>query len=385
MDLTNIVPGRDLDHVHGNEYAGFDADKIREVSFAKLAAYVGKGEVIGRDVARQVMAEADRRRDRYVPARAIRIDARDKRLTFGLELADRREEGAPIVQHALDQVAERVGMNSRYLHDLQARGEPWAAELAARNLNTLLDRVPDDGEKFLVRQVDQTVRGVLSSAFKRIDGRPTLVAMLDEGAKVGAKLVGGTYTDAKVAFKMVAAKPVEVFPNEWMVFGIDFRTGDYGGTAAEFMAFLLRLRCLNGAVSVRELRKIHVGKRFDGDEAASERTLKLGAMEMASWARDQVRALLSPAAEENLVKQIRRANAVEVSAERIEGFLKTRVNKTEAKQIVEKFSSADVVELPPGQTAWRFSNALSWLARDTEDGARKLELEALAGEAMAIG
>jgi len=47
--------------------------------------------------------------------------------------------------------------------------------------------------------------------------------------------------------------------------------------------------------------------------------------------------------------------------------------------VKDVFSSADVEKLPPGQTSWRFSNAVSWLANEVEDEHRKLELQELAG------
>jgi hypothetical protein len=82
------------------------------------------------------------------------------------------------------------------------------------------------------------------------------------------------------------------------------------------------------------------------------------------------------------VRQIREANGQAVGSDAIEGFLRTRTNKGEAQAITEKFASADIVELPPGQTAWRLSNAISWLAKQTENNRRRMELERVAGEAL---
>jgi hypothetical protein len=167
-----------------------------------------------------------------------------------------------------------------------------------------------------------------------------------------------------------------------MVFGVNYANSDYGDGASEFSSFLLRLACLNGAVAARELRRVHLGRRFSADDAASERTLRLDALTQASLARDQVRALLTDGATENLVSQIRQAHNSAMQPKAIEGFLRSRTSRTEAAAVVEKFDSADVVELPPGQTAWRLSNAISWLAKNTEDDRRRMELERIAGEAI---
>jgi len=40
----------------------------------------------------------------------------------------------------------------------------------------------------------------------------------------------------------------------------------------------------------------------------------------------------------------------------------------------------DVELLPAGNTSWRLSNAVSWLAGQVEDGERRLELEKVAGQ-----
>lgn len=376
--IAGIVPGRELDNVHGNEYSGFDAAKIKEVSFDKLNSYLGKQQDITQNVARRIMG--DNIRDRYVSTGAFRFGANKDAIQALIG-------GVPsgIVPHALDQVASRAGMNLRFLHDLSDKRSDWANTLAVHNLNEMVSHLPAD-ERFLVRDIRGDIRGVMSAAYKRIDSRPTLISLLEEGEKISAKLVGGIYTDTRVSLKMVVAQPIEVFPNEWMVFGLDYSNSDFGNGACEFSSFLLRLRCLNGCVSVRELRKIHIGRRYEGDLGdISDRTLKLDAAAQASLAKDQVRNLLSPAASKNLVDQIRAAAEATVTPARIEGFLAKRLSKPEIKAVTEKFASADVVELPAGQNAWRLSNALSWLARDMEATPRKMELERMAGEAVLLG
>lgn len=376
MEINEIRPGRDLDHVHG-EYASWSPEKVRETALARMQEYIDRGRTRAEHVVRSVMEQQPR--DRYVPVRALRFGHGEQALRAIVG------EDAPLAinQHALDQTAERAGLNLRFLHELQGRKEEWSNNLASLNLNQLLCHMPEK-DRFLVRQVGDTVRGVLSSAYKRIDSRPTVDALIGAAMDAKAAVVEGVYSETRVSLKIVRAAPIEVFSGEWMVFGLDYSNSDYGDGAAEFAAFLLRLRCLNGAVSVHEFRKVHVGRRFSGDDAASERTLRLDAAAQASLARDQVRALLSDAATDNLVGQIRSANASEVAPKQIEGFLKARLGKEESKLVQDKFASADIVELPPGQTAWRLSNALSWLARETEDGRRKMQLERTAGEAMAV-
>ncbi len=374
MSLDTIKPGRRLDHVH-SEYAALTPDEIRNRSLAKLQEYIDRGKSQAVKVVQSIMEEVPR--DRYVRPAAIQFSNQDTQLGVGIG------DDAPVQihQHALNQLAERVGFNTRYLHDLQKKGDVWAAQLAAQNFNALLAH-QDLKDRYLLRQVGSTIRGAMSDAYKCIDSRPVTEALITAASSAKAVVVDGIYTPTKVSLKVVRAKPVEVFPNEWMIFGLSFNNSDYGNGRNEMMAFLLRLACLNGAVDVTEFRKVHLGRRYDGEDGWSNRTMELDAKASASATQDQVRLLLSDAATDNLVKQVRDANERVAEPQKIESFLKTRLSKEETKQVVEKFSSPDIVELPAGQTNWRFSNALSWLAKNTEDGERRMKLEYLAGEVM---
>ena len=53
----------------------------------------------------------------------------------------------------------------------------------------------------------------------------------------------------------------------------------------------------------------------------------------------------------------------------------------DADRVLDLFEGNDVVNLPPGNTVWRLSNAVSWLAQGKNLSTdRKLELERVAGE-----
>jgi hypothetical protein len=372
LNLDNIRPGAPI-FVHG-EYSQLAPSEIQAMSLAKLEAFIERGRERAAGVVSAILNEVPR--DKYVPAGAMRFAPQETDVRMVLS-------GQPLTvhDHALDQTAERVGLTRRYLHDLMGKGEAWANQLLATNLNELLaHQAPKT--RYLVREVNGRVRGVLSDAFKRIDSRPTVDALIAAAQASSAAIVDGLYTETRVSLKIVKDRPVEVFPGEWMIFGLDYANSDFGDGASEFSAFLLRLACLNGAVTSKELRRVHIGRRFSGDDGASEKTLRLDAATQASLARDQVRALLSNEATDHLVREIRRANGQPIAPDTIEGFLRTRTNKGEAQAIIEKFASADIVELPAGQTAWRFSNAISWLAKQTEDNRRRMELERVAGEAL---
>ena len=55
-------------------------------------------------------------------------------------------------------------------------------------------------------------------------------------------------------------------------------------------------------------------------------------------------------------------------------LLKKTLNKGEAEAAFNAYNSPDVYNLPAGNTAWRLSNAISWIAGQTEEPERKLDL-----------
>ncbi len=59
-----------------------------------------------------------------------------------------------------------------------------------------------------------------------------------------------------------------------------------------------------------------------------------------------------------------------------------RLQKHEADSVVEAYNSADTVNMPAGNSMWRLSNAISWVAGKTEDAERKLEISKVAGQIL---
>jgi len=75
---------------------------------------------------------------------------------------------------------------------------------------------------------------------------------------------------------------------------------------------------------------------------------------------------------------IRAAHGRSMSTAQLSGVTRA-LPKHVQKSVVDAFDSADVINLPEGQTAWRASNAISWIARHTEDAEMRLDLERAAG------
>jgi hypothetical protein len=58
------------------------------------------------------------------------------------------------------------------------------------------------------------------------------------------------------------------------------------------------------------------------------------------------------------------------------------ITKGERDTIVDAFNSPDVEMMPAGNTLWRLSNAISWVAQKADGDDRRLELEKIAGDLL---
>jgi hypothetical protein len=126
------------------------------------------------------------------------------------------------------------------------------------------------------------------------------------------------------------------------------------------------------------LKQVHLGGRLSDDLEFSERTHRLDTATSASALRDVVRGALGPAGRDKLMEGIRAAHERAMSKTQLAQATRT-LPKPVQKSVGDAFDSADVINLPEGNTAWRASNAISWVARHTQDDELRLDLERAAG------
>lgn len=367
-----------LYHHDGRDYAEAASDAARKARDT-LDKLIARGRDRAGNVLEQVMTKVPN--DRVVPAQRIAFAPTDDGRAIIVRPADGPAER--LHAHAAGQVAERTGVPRAFANELLAPARAgWGPELLAHNYNEVLKR---DGNKYLLRSVDAEMRGFLSSAYRRLDSRPIVEAFATVAADAGAVPVEGYALDTKVALKAMVARVYEPVPNEVMAFGVMLENSDFGNGALQVSTFILRLWCTNYAIGEVPMRQVHLGKRLSEDMVFSQQTYELDTAATVSAVRDIVRANLEPGKIDGMCDAVRRANAEKVEPGRINDFLRKACTKDETKQITEAFASADVVNMPPGQTAWRMSNAISWIAGKTEDEGRRIELMKLAGAAAKVG
>ena len=68
----------------------------------------------------------------------------------------------------------------------------------------------------------------------------------------------------------------------------------------------------------------------------------------------------------------------------LNGLPKMGLLRKELDAVRDVLTTGGIEELPPGNSVYRMSNAISWVAKSAETAERRLELEGLAG-AMLLG
>lgn len=290
-----------------------------------------------------------------------------------------------IHDNAIGQLADRMGIPSRYLRGLAA-GEPWAKHLAATLLNehsgwTQRSRV-------LVRTVGQQVRGVLSDSYRRLNSVEILTAFVQEAAEQGAVISDAYMNDTKIWAETILPTPITVPTaknGDVIIFaGARFSTSDYGDGAVDMRAFLLNGACLNGMVRESVMKQVHLGSKLPDNLQLSQQTYELDTKTTVSAVRDLTKGLFS---KDNLMQkayEIQGASEIEVDFDhelkrltRDGGLLKQEGKEVE-KILMRNDPNDGVLG---GATLWKLTQAITAHARELTPE-RSRELHEISGQLL---
>ncbi len=364
---------------HARSRFAVDASAVdnRNKAMTRIAQLVDMGRVGAARVIEKVQTEVPV--DRIAPASRLIFSERGSEIDFSF----RGDDGAPsgtmrLHPHALKQAGAIAEMP--WVRDLAVRAkddDQWGARLAAQSLNMFFKR---SDARHLIRSVGDQARGIVSDKFKRIDARPILEAALAAFAEVGLQPYEGRWMETRLELQAIVPQLYQPIPGELLAFGLSLRTSDYGDGAFDLRSFVMRPACANGMIGQSELWAAHSGKRLSDNELLSEKTKRLDTEAMASATTDVIRATLSPAAIDRKLTAVREAAGREIDPTRALAALRKSLQKSEAEQVLAHFNSPDIVTLPPGNTALRMANAISWLANTDANPRRSQELQEIAGD-----
>lgn len=343
---------------------------------------IAKGRTSAVEIYSRVQKEIPE--DQLAVGRALAFAPSDK----GLELAT---GGTALVvhKHALAQLAGKASIPAAYLNDLVNSEDGWKQSLASHILGKHYGEITGESAngntRFLLRSVNGSLRGFLSDRYRRLDSRPILESFIDACKTVGAVPVNGTGSDTRITMKAILPMVFEPVENEVLCLGVEWANSDFGAGKLTLRSSILRLWCTNHAVLEDTLSEVHLGGRLSDDDIQfSAETYASDTKTRCLAVRDAVGELLAPKKVNAVLESIKRADEAQVDwREFSRSGVAKRLLKGELKAVQDSFEGQDVVNLPPGKSIWRVSNAISWLAGASEDNDRKLELQRLAGEVLA--
>jgi len=354
-----------------------DTDAKRTVARARLQEAIARGAQNAGGVIQKVISTTPH--DELQPARQSHVEVRDGVAHYVTNSGER-----PISSHAFGQLTSRAGMRTQYARDLLAdsQNEPWKAELLQHSMR---EHLQHSDSRFLVRSIDNQVRGVLSDSYKRMDSRPLLDAFIQSATAIGAKPYSGHATETRCAVRCIVPEIVEPTPGEMMVFGLNWQNSDFGAGSYTVSLFALRLVCLNGMVGENALKKAHFGSRLsEGDVSFSSKTYQLDQSTLVSATSDAVASMMSESKIRERSERIRAAAGEEATFEALWKRVGKNLTKADRDATRAAYEGPDQLNMPEGQTTWRFANALSWVANSEETPEeRKLDLQHVAGQLVA--
>jgi hypothetical protein len=363
-----------LTHHSAADYNVAASEAAKEAR-GKFEAEIERGKTRALAVINQVETQVPQ--DRIVASKKLQFGLNGDTGAIEVQFPDADGTREGFHRHAIGQAAAKADIPITFIDRLMEKGQ-WGRELVADNLNRIYHN--GNGERYLTRSVKGEVRGFLSDSYRRMDSRPILESFLLGVQKYGAVPVDGFALETKVAVKVVLPHVFEPVDHEVMIFGAAFENSDFGNGAISVRSFVERLWCTNRAISTEDLRKIHLGARLGEDLQLSERTYRLDTATMASAVQDIVQYTLAPPNVNKYLDTIKQANEQKIEPRQVMAFLKKNLRKAEAENVIEAFNSPDVEMLPAGNTKWRMSNAISWIANTkVEDEERKLEVMKVAG------
>lgn len=371
-------------HHSDSDYATAKSEAARQAR-PKLEKMIEDGRAKARPVVEQVLSRVIA--DKVVKTAKVevfRVSDNDAPNPWRLQLPGHMTDAVDVPGlhgHAFSQVLGDAGIDKRFADRLeaQANGTDWGANLLAHNVNTIFSH--RDKQRNLVREEDGVVKGWLSDRFRRIDSRPLLEQFVASCDELGLVPVDGVASDTRARLRAVFPKVFEPIADEVMVFFLEWGNSDYGHGGHVVNLGVVRLVCTNFAVAEQRLRQVHVGGRLADDIRFSEETYNADTRANVLALSDVISDAISPDRLNHLCSIVTEAGEKHLKGTDVATLLaKVVTNKKDADLALAAYEGHDCVNLPAGNTAWRLSNALSWVAQRPDISAdRRIELQEAAG------
>lgn len=364
---------------------------------------------------------ADSKRDYIVPASKLAMAVRDpeaftpeERRAYGnnpdvfMDVAGLTPVAPTLTSRfgirkiAHEHLSDKLGIPLAYYRRMQAE----RPGLLARNVNEWLTT---NGKNHLVRTVDGDVRAVLGDTYRVIDNYDALKASLPHLQKAGAQILRADVTDERFYLRAFMPEWREVIKPELLVPGshtqmpggedavcpgVLVRNSEVGRGKFSASFFLFRFSCSNGLFTETSIAQVHSGKRNDPGELVaggyeSDETRRLD--NEAFWSRvgDLVAGCFDKDEWRNTVEMLkgRAATQLDNPIEAVNNVVKAYDlgGDDVMDALLNELMRPSTEGVNPGLTVWGLTNAVTDLARKTEEAGetdKAFDLMRIGGEIM---
>ena len=292
-----------------------------------------------------------------------------------------------VCPHAISQLGAKLGIPTAYIKQLAGdNSDEWKLTLAAEILNRHTEHAQQN--RMLVRSVGDTVRGVLSDSYRRMNSIDLVTSFVNTLQAKGAVICDGYMNDTKIYLEAIHPNiiPIQTVNNGivHMVFGVRFSTSDYGDGALDLRSFAMQGVCLNGMVRESMLKQIHLGGKLPENIHLSEDTYRSDTKTQALAIRDISNNILSDAYMTKRALEIQAASSKEIDIEaELTNMQKGKITKAESQSIGKIFQQNDPLDGVAGSgTLWKLTQGITAYANKIDDKIRIRELHEISGELM---
>ena len=287
----------------------------------------------------------------------------------------------PVTDLAHDQIANRVGIPTRYYRRLREE----ATALLDHNVNHWFAEQPT---RQMVRTLNGKVRAFLSDRYRPLDNYDLMENVLPVLAEQQLTVESCQLTEKRLYLKVLAPKmEVAVVPGDVVRAGMVISNSEVGDGTVSVEPLIYRLVCSNGLIAkTGGMRKHHVGKQADFEGAVEfYRDETKEADDRAFWMKvvDTVRGALTEAGFASLVDAMRTTMgyaAPEAQAPQIVEVTRRKLgwSEVEADGVLVQYCKEG------GRSLYHLVNAVTAYSQEVDDYDAATRLERDGGTLMSL-
>ena len=325
------------------------------------------------ELAQELERTRESSRDLIVPTEQMSMTATGRSLTV-----DVNGEHFGATDWAHSQIGTYTNIPKQYYDRIRTESPDLLSQSVNHGLSMAIQqamlRKTKKTESRMLRTVDGSIRGFLSSRYRRLDSFDLLETVFPILLENGFTVQSSQLTEKKMYLKATTPKITgEIKPGHVVNYGITISSSDVGCGSLQVSPFLNELICGNGMTMEQAIRKYHIGKNQGGDdiqELLTDETKEQA--DKAFWmeVRDIVTGTMNMDVFNIQLDKLKEAAGEEIKSKKIEKVVELAMK--EVGVTGDKVKDSIVAQLASGNDGrgmnkWGLANAFTFASHDVED------------------